>query len=187
MIIKKVIDICKKFKTMMLYEGKHTQWISDGRALYPLYGLPRFDEEMLAKTFDISEEKIAKMTFLHDTELPKDFNFEDYDEDEIVCERAWIDFCDGTVTYTTPEGIAFLREVHLAPLADIPPDMMTVCERQNSAGKRYYAVKSGFMLSAVIMPCDVVDERMVAKMERVARLCKNELLKKNRFAEREND
>lgn len=96
-----------------------------------------------------------------------------------------IDFCDGTVTYTTSEGIDFLREVHLAPLADIPPDMMTVCERQNSDGKRYYVVKSGFMLSAVIMPCDVVDERMVAKMERISRLCKNELLKKNVSQERE--
>lgn len=185
MIIKKVIDICKKFKTLMLYDGEQMQWISDGRAFYPLYGLPRFGMDMIAKTFDIPEEKIEKMTLLHDTGLPKEFDFEDYNENEEICERAWVDFCDGTITYTTPDGIAFLREVHLAPLADIPPDMMTVCERKNRAGKRYYVVKQGFMISAVITSCDMVDERMVEKTERIARLCKSEMLKKKKFPERE--
>lgn len=186
MIIKKVIDICKKIKNITLYEGNGVQWVSDGRAIYPLYGMPRFDQEKLAKTFDISEEKISKMTFLHEEKLPGTFNFDDCDDDEIVCERAWMDFCDGTITYTTSDGIAFLREVHLAPLADIPPDMMTVYERINRAGTRYYAVKSGFILQAIILPCYAVDERLAEKTERIAKLCRSELVRKNQISERED-
>ena len=47
MKIKSIAAICKKRHTIALYDERdgRTQWIGDGMAIYPLYGMPELDEE----------------------------------------------------------------------------------------------------------------------------------------------
>lgn len=61
MKIQKVIDLCKKSGALYITEAEDTQWVGNGQALYPLYGVPEFTPETLCEVFGVSEEQQGKM------------------------------------------------------------------------------------------------------------------------------
>lgn len=176
MIIKKIIDLCKAWNTMHIREdGNGVQWFSDGEAMYPLHGIPRFeDEDEICRTFDISGKKKEKMQFAWSYTMPSEYSFADRAKEEI-CEPAPITLRDGTIPYFVGDKIMFMKKKYLAPLLDVPEDMISVYVRKGLSGAPYFAVKCGLMLNAVIAPCNAPDAVTVKGIEDMAERCRKEL------------
>ena len=177
MIIKKIIDICKAANTLYVYEdGKGVQWLSDGSAIYPLHGIPRFeDADEICRTFDISEKKKDKMCFRWNGTMPSGLDFSDYSQKEEICNRAPVDLRDGTIPFFGAEKMLFMQAKYIGPIMDAEEGMLEVYERRNEAGKNYFAVKSGLMLKAIIMPYNALDEMTVKNIEIMAKRCRDEI------------
>ena len=61
MKLSSIQQICKGAKRIELFSDPSApvQYISDGGAFYPLYGLPKMEEENVFTLFDIPEKKQA--------------------------------------------------------------------------------------------------------------------------------
>lgn len=57
---KKAIDLCKKTGVLNIYCDKDVQWISNGAAIYSLWGLPELDEISVCLAYDIDRALIEK-------------------------------------------------------------------------------------------------------------------------------
>lgn len=180
MIVKKIIDLCKKAGNITLYDNEtgKIQWISDGEAFYPLYGLPKFDESELYSTFDISEKQQKKIVFRHCGNLPAAFDFSDYCAFERECVRKYLLVTGESevAPYHTTQGIKFILQKHLSPLSDA--QQLSICERKTAAGEIYFAVKIGFILLALIMPHDALNETYVEQLRNFANECDRAFEKK---------
>ena len=181
MIVKKIINICKKSKNIFLYENGDEQWISDGIAFYPLYGLPRFNESTLYQTYDITDNQQNKIRFRHESKLPTTLCFDDVMPGEVVCDQCPVGLSSadhGIVPYMTSEGIVFIDASYLAPLANTREGMLGIYERFTPSGQRYFAAKSGFMLLALISPYDCINENFVKNLEILHKQCEVALFNK---------
>lgn len=184
MIFKKIIDLCKKRGIVRLYDGKDVQWISDGFAIYPMYNLPKFDENTLCKTYDITDKQQDKIHFFYDKSLPGNIEFSDVIDDETLCKKGPMVLSvagGGAVPYMTSQGIKFINSKYLAPLSDTRDDMLEVYERLTKDGHTYFAVKSGLILMAIIMPYEVINQQFVDDLSTLATMCRVALDNKNSF------
>ena len=177
MEIKKIIGLCKRSNMLHLIENDGVQWLSDGYGMYPLFDLPRFDEETICRTFDISEKKAAKMTIRYDEKPPAAFCLKDDVLGEVPC-----DFDDelfgGVIPVQTSQGVMFVRRDHLSPFNDTAQDTLQLFERHTPSGGTYFAVKIGFMLVGVITPFDCINDRFVDKLKRISEQCEIALFNK---------
>ena len=174
MKIKKIIDLCKKSGTLCLYEGAAAQWISDGSAFYPLYDVPGFDENTLCRTFDITEKQQSKIRFGFDVYLPAAYCFDDHTEGEILCEQSPVSIEQGTsvlIACRTTRGIMFLDRKYLVPLENTAGRMPEIYERTAENGQLYFAVKSGLILAAVVLPCDIISTYFVGQLRALYEQC----------------
>lgn len=171
MKIKKTIDLCKQSRNLILYKTDEGQYISDGFAVYPMTGMPTFDEDTIFRTFDINDKQKSKIFYTERYVLPQNVSFEDNIDEESVVDRSpmrlyYMGKC--IVPYMTSAGVMFVDEKYLAPIADAEEDMITVCERRRTDGQIYFAVKAGFVLVAVIMPVDVINDLFVSTPSRTS-------------------
>ena len=121
MVIKETSKLCQRRSTAVIYEDTRrcTQWISNDRAFYPTYGLPRLDTETLPYVLDIPEKKQAKILFDRKEELPDLLNFSDYDDTEQVLPRAGatVGFRNEVfLPVRTSLGLMFIDPEQLKPL-----------------------------------------------------------------------
>lgn len=147
MKIKAIASICKANKSLILYEGRECQWISDGAAMFPLFGLPKMTKEHIFTMFDIPEDKRDGYYFDSRENLPL-LCFEDTDNAERLLDRATLSVCArGRVLepLKTSLGIAFINEKYLTPFGDCA-DGFELYERVTPSGQVYIAVKEGFIL-----------------------------------------
>lgn len=180
MKIKKIIDLCKKRGIFRLYAGESVQWISDGCALYPLYNLPEFDEETLYRVFDITEKQQDKISFRYELHLPSTICIDDYMQGEALCEKGTMVIGGGgknIIPFKTSQGVLFIDEKYLAPLEDTR-DYIEVYERTGEDGRIYFAVKSGFLLLAIVLPYDAIDELFVNGLKELSKQCEVALFNK---------
>ena len=181
MKIEKIINLCKRCGHIRILKNEGVQWITDGAAVYPLFGCPEFDETSFCSAYDISDEK-TQITF---EKLPRCFDFGDNIEKETECERGSAIF-GALVPITTSHGIEFIKSKYLAPFADSDDNMLRIYERTNAAGMTYFAIKDGLMLVGLIMPYDCIDENFVKRLKDLAEQCEITLYhKKNEAAKRE--
>ena len=160
--IKKIEAICKASRRIVVLWGGECQWIGDGSAFYPVYGLPILTEEHIFTMFDISEDKRSKYLF-NETELPAAYNFTDYCDSELPLVRediSLIRYGATLIPLKTSEGITFVNKRYLKPLEDGENEYV-LCERTDKNGRVYIVAKQGFLLAAVIMPASVVDQSFV--------------------------
>lgn len=183
MKVKKIIDICKKDKRLILLEGEEFQWVSDGGAVYPLINLPRFDVDGICATYDINDKQKDKMFFQHEDELPKEYVFDDVCKNEIEIEFSSLKISISgkeLIPFDTSQGIAFIDGKYLDPLwCD---DMLGFYERTTKSGQIYFVVKTGMILQALINPYDVVNKDFVTDIETLAAKCRIALENKNQEA-----
>ena len=180
MKIKKIIDLCKKRGIFRLYAGGSVQWISDGCALYPLYNLPEFVEETLYRVFDITEKQQDKISFRYELHLPSTICNDDYMQGEALCEKGTMVIGAGgksIIPFKTSQGVLFIDEKYLAPLEDTR-DYIEVYERTGEGGRIYFAVKSGFMLLAIVLPYDAINELFVNGLKELSQQCEIALFNK---------
>lgn len=166
MKIKSIAGLMKARKQIVLLNDEHgCQWISDGRACYPLYGMPELDKENILTVMDIPEKDREKYTVRHEN-TPIKFNFGDSDDTERELLPQLLTIGYGGSVYIparTSLGLQFIDPDYLKPLSDKPFELY---ERESINGEIYIAIKSGFVLQAVIIPAEVnredIAERLLA-------------------------
>lgn len=172
MVVKKIIQNCKKTKSIMLYEqaGTDLQWIGDGYSIYPLYQMPKFDSETLCRAYDIGEKQREKIVIRHENSLPIAFNYEDMDSGEHICDPIQMTLIyDGAVVqpYMTSQGIKFLNQRYMQPMEDEGEMFLEVYERFTVTGQMYFAVKSGMMLLAIIQPMKILSKGFINTLQQL--------------------
>ena len=172
MVVKKIIQNCKKTKCITIYEDHENeiQWIGDGYSLYPLHKMPKFDTETICRAYDISEKQAEKIHFVHEDELPTLLCYDDIDDGENVLDpikMALIHEGAYVQPYMTSQGIKFMNQTYLAPVEDEGDMFMEVYERFTTRGNMYFAVKTGMQLLAIIMPIAVVSESFVDTLREI--------------------
>lgn len=172
MKIKSIAAICKKNKNIAIFERYSddgdilTQYIGDGSAVYPVVGLPQLDKESLLTIFDV----------------PAGISFEDTDETERHVEREGISIIYSGRTLKpirTTRGLVFIESRYLSPVADVL-DVLELYERRTAEGTPYIVAKAGFLLQAVIMPYDVINQQFVESLQDLTRECEFSLSEKER-------
>ena len=176
---EKIINLCKRCGHITIFYGNEgVQWITDGAAIYPLFGCPVFDEPSFRATYDITDEN-KQISF---KEMPKCVDFSNETENETEVERGGQIF--GLVPLMTSHGVEFIQSKYLTPFADSDNNMIRVYERTNAAGMTYFAIKDGFMLVGLIMPYDCINEAFVKRLKDLAEQCEITLNHKKNEAEK---
>ena len=191
MKMNSIASICKKRKNITLFErrlesGDVQQYISDGFAVYPIVGLPYLTEESILTIFDVAEKEREKWIVRH-ANLPEGLNFEDTDVNEVTIGESVISIAyGGTVLKPlyTPGGMTFIESRYLVPLKDVM-DFLQLYERRTETGTPYIVAKAGFLLQAVILPHDVINETFVEKLSDVAKQTEEAFKKKKQFRQPE--
>lgn len=177
MKVSKVIELCKRNHVLCLYDDPEgVQWISDGCALYPLWGLPTFDDSSIKASYDISDKLWEKMQFHRQYGVPKGYDLADLPGEERRAERMplWIRYAGvSAVPYIVSTGVAWMDSAYLTPFGT--EERLEVWERRTEDGRLYFAVKIGLELSAVVMPCLLPQEELAQHLEFLSGLCRRSL------------
>lgn len=173
MLVKKCIDICKRAGCFCFYNTPEGQWLSDGCAVYPLFGVPHLDADTVCTMYDISETKKDKTHFKHITGLPETFDFGDIVASEKECGRIPIGvfaFGRNMMPFQCSTGAVYFDATYFEPLKDSAKGMLKVFERMTASGESYYVVKEGMCLVALILPVDAATQEMVKQLESLTAL-----------------
>ena len=166
MLIKKIIQLCKKQKKIILYDSEDVQYISDGAAVYPLHGMPVFDEKSILTAFDIAGDKIEVQRF---GTPPAMFDLGDSDAAEIHVEGPLLVVGDN-VPYLTSVGVRFIEREHLAPFAD--EKVIDIYERSTPNGDVYFVVKKGFLVLGAISAKFVLTVEWMKRLMKLETNCR---------------
>ena len=115
-------------------------------------------------------------------DLPAGISFEDTDETERHVEREGISIIYSGRTLKpirTTRGLVFIESRYLSPVADVL-DVLELYERRTAEGTPYIVAKAGFLLQAVIMPYDVINQQFVESLQDLTRECEFALSEKER-------
>lgn len=176
MKMRKVIDLCKSSRMLRLYEHEGAQWISDGYALYPLWGMPTFTPDGLKSAYDITDEQWDKFTVTHNEGVPQNINTEDIDDGEVAAVRAplWVHYAGmSLVPYKVSTGVAWVDAAYLTPFEKT--ERLELYERRMPSGLLYFAAKVGFELVGILMPALLPNKELTEHLEVLARLCRTAL------------
>lgn len=177
MKIKSIAAICKKNKQVVLFNrygsgDTVTQYIGDGGAVYPINGLPELDEESLLTIFDVPEKQ-REDWFVKYMSIPEGISFDDTDANERIIEQGNLSIIYAGKTLKplqTRRGLVFIESRYLSPMSDVL-DVLELYERFTPSGTPYIVAKAGFMLQAVIMPYDAINEQFVKRLQELAKQC----------------
>lgn len=163
MKIKSVESLLKQTKYIALYDDDDKcQWVSNGRAYYPLRNMPWLDEESIFTMLDVPADKREKYIFHHFDKLPTILDFSDIIHGERLFDRDLIMLSmDGNeIEPLKPSsGVVFLDTQYLKPFAD--ERSVELYERKNESTGTYIAVKSGLLLLGLIKPAPILNETFV--------------------------
>ena len=170
MKIKKIISLCKSAGHLVLYDDpdRDIQWLSDGRAIYPLIGCPKFDEDSFCNTYEITDSQRKKIAFRIGEHLPSNFNFDDTDEFETETERMPLSVTYSTydaVAYKTQYGVEFISRAHLQPFGDYSGRDIVCTLRTFESGESYFAIKNGFMLIGIVLPLKIITKSFINELK----------------------
>ena len=167
MIFKNMTALCRQNKMIWLYgDPAEVQWVSEGHAMYPLYGMPGMTSEVLARVFDVADKDRAKYSIRHETELPTLFNYEDValNETQLRPEPYIIHRYDEVLCpVRTSKGLMFYDPGLLKPLRDLQ-ETMEIYERETPKGQIYFAVKSGFLLQGILLPYHTDSKKLLDEL-----------------------
>ena len=192
MKIKKIGAICNAGGCYYLMDQRDAageavyQWLGDGKAVYPLVGLPVMDVENICAMFDITEKKREKLV-MRRVDAPGTMNLEDAApferqlSDPKLCVRY-----DGMdlLPLETSAGVTFIQEKYLLPLDGL--EYMRLYERKNTDGGLYIVAKIGMILQAVIMPMDLPDWDFMNALNNLTSQCKDAMRNRALMQGRDN-
>lgn len=156
-VIKNIAKLCKASRRVMLwYDGERdVQWISNGSACWPLYGMPVLDVDNVLTVLDIPEKDWEKIVVSELSAPPEGIDFGDIaDEEEIRDPALSINFGGQLILpLQTAAGMLLADPELFRPMKDV--DHMTLHVRQTDSGMRYLAAKGGLLLHGIIMPLNL--------------------------------
>lgn len=171
MKMNKISALCKFAKTINIYEYNGTQFVGNGFAAYPLYGMAELDEDSLFIIFDVPEKKQDSYD-CNVMPVPSGISFDDGADFENIIEQSdfRIDY-KGTMLMPleTSQGIVFMDAALLAPLAD--ENNVELYERITKGKRPYIVAKAGFMLLAVFMPLGCITKQFCEKLADLSSKC----------------
>ena len=156
MIFKNLTALCRAHKRIILYgDPEELQWAGDGGAIYPLHGMPGMVEEDLRAVFDVPEKDEEKFLIDHHLTLPEGICYKEVDQkgETQLRPEAWIlkRYDKLFVPVQTSRGLRFYNPDYLKPLKDLQ-NTLELYERHAADGSMYFAVKSGMLLQAIVLP-----------------------------------
>lgn len=174
MKIKAIASICKKSKCVFLYdqpgEDYVAQWVGDGKALYPIVNVPYMETDNLCTIFEYTDKQQNDFVIRH-AGIPDNISIENTDPTEKAIQSENIQISYGgrmLKPLHSSKGLIFIDTMYLSPLADIR-SIMQFFERTTSGGVPYIVVKAGFLIHAVIMTYDAINETFVKIIEKLSR------------------
>lgn len=178
MKIKKLAALCKKNKRAIIYERKIEgteavqQYISNGYAIYPVFGLPQLDKESLLTIFDVDQEDWEKWHVSIKDGAPDEYIQEIWQEEEAI--ERWFQpiIHNGDViksVYLHGKTV-FFNDAFLDPIRD--GENLLYYGRFDPRGEPVIVVKSGLLLQGTIMPVKVADETWLSMMETMLEGCR---------------
>ncbi len=156
MVIKQIAKQIKRTGLATLYydESRDVQWISNGYAVWALYGMPLLEAENVLTALDITEKEKEKIVVRELGELPAGLDFSDTVDGEEDLPDPVISICYGgslVLPLTTKEDGVILADPELfKPLKDV--EHMTVHARKKPNGEIYLACKGGLLLHGLVLP-----------------------------------
>ena len=170
MKMKAVQSLLSSGKRVILYQGEE-QWIGDGYAAYPLHGFPVLKKDNLKAFLDCNEKQWEKF-YVQEDKLP--FSIEDNILNETDLEYMGLmiryEECD-LIPIVGAERIYFVQNKYIRPLTkDISFHLRT-----DESGQHCIAVKEGFLLRAVVMPYDCVNDSFAELIRQLSEQCYAEL------------
>lgn len=106
-------------------------------------------------------------------DIPEGISFEDTDTTEKIIEQGNLSIVYSGKTLKplqTRRGLVFIESRYLSPVSDVL-DVLELYERVTPFGAPYIVAKAGFLLQAVIMPCDVISAQFVQRLQELTRQC----------------
>lgn len=170
MKMKAVQALLNSGKRVILFQGEE-QWIGDGSSAYPLHGLPPLKKENLKAFLDCNEKQWEKFYVQEDE---PSFSTEDnaLEEEDLEYTGLSIRYMERELVPLIGAGrIYFVQNKYIKPLTED----ISFHLRKTSNGQSCIAVKEGFLLRAVIMPCECVNEQFCNIIESLCANCNNEL------------
>ncbi|MBR5094463.1 MAG: hypothetical protein IK095_05160 [Oscillospiraceae bacterium] len=167
MIFKNLVMLCRAHKRILLYGGPDgTQWIGEGNAIYPLHGMPPMDRTALPVVFDVQQKDLGKYTIKHEDALPSIFDYHDTAPEMQLQPEPISLVLSGALLrpLRTSRGLMFYDPDYLRPLRDLQ-DTLEIYERATAQGQVYFAVKSGLLLQALILPLRVDKVRLLTLLQ----------------------
>lgn len=180
MKLKQIESILKPNKNVMLYTTDEAQWIGDGGAMYPIYGMPHLTEENILIMWDIPEDKRGKWCFRYGDSLHPSMFADSVDGEQLI-ERGMSPICvTGAIVepLKTEQGVLFIAQRYLKPFDDLE-NGYDLYARLDSRGVPYIAVKEGYALVGIVYPMSIIDDKFIAELEELLELSR--LAKDNRY------
>ena len=106
-------------------------------------------------------------------DIPEGINFEAPRNRKRSLNKATFRLCIAEKTQKplqTRRGLVFIESRYLSPVSDVL-DVLELYERVTPFGAPYIVAKAGFLLQAVIMPCDVISAQFVQRLQELTRQC----------------
>lgn len=161
MKLSKLWALLKASKYITKWEGSDTEWLSDGRAFFPVYGLPTLTEQALRTMLDVNEDKWTSYHYREEGELPF-FDLDNFQDDE--------ELHVSKVTFTV-WGVEFVAltkglDIYLVSMKELKPlgsESLSFYLRDG-----FVAVKEGMVLRAVITPEIITEDIILAELMSIA-------------------
>lgn len=169
MNVKKMASLCKKARMIELQSTpKHGQWIGDGMALYPVYGLPQLTLSNVCTLFELSEYSQEHYTRKDDEfgTYYKNIEYDDITTYEIPVE-CWLGIqitILGRCYFlfkTATSGIVAVEGKYLQGMKD----GFDVYERKDINGYLYLAIKEGQYIRSLVRPVNLFEGHTSEKLK----------------------
>ena len=154
MKLKEIGAICKRAKSIIVYDEEDRQWAGDGGAMYILpENIGSMTPGTLCVIFDIPTDKAADF-YTKQQGWPAPFDSgDDSEEDELIfdTDQRMLIYGRDLLPLRAPDGtVYFIQSRYLKPVNDSENLRLTL--RFTAEGTPYFAVKDGMFLAAIIMP-----------------------------------
>lgn len=164
----KIKAICKKSRVISLYNTEDYQWLGDDFALYPLYEHPEYNEDTIASVLSLDEKKKNEMIY-RVGDMPAVINCSDATDSDKLCGVFSTNLqCmnRAVIPLMTSKGLRFIETKYITPLIK---DNYEFYERMRADGSLYIVVKVGFVVEALIQPCDhIITPSLIDELNKIA-------------------
>ena len=152
---KKIAKFIKDARHLTIWNDGSLQYISDGVAVYPVFGMPKMNEMEMLNFLGLADK--ANMISVRVNDVPefvKNATFENC-SDDILEKTGPMIFKDGDLyrVFYTEEGAVVVKNAYLSVIESGAKKEIPVMHCLTGAGKsRAVALFLGFDLHAIVMP-----------------------------------